>query len=156
MEIKKVRELKKLTQKEAAEITGLSLRTFQNYEYGKSKRDLFKYNNIIRILTEYERISEDKGILKKEEIRDIVSEICNKHDIKYVYLFGSYARGEAKENSDIDFLIDGNIKGLQFVGLYDELCQKLHKKVDLLRIDDIKDNIDFISEILKTGEKIYG
>ena len=39
MEIKKVRELKKLTQKEDAKITDLSLRTFQNYEYGKSKKE---------------------------------------------------------------------------------------------------------------------
>ena len=41
------------------------------------------------------------------EIRDIVAPIARKHGVASLYLFGSYARGEASANSDIDFLMDG-------------------------------------------------
>ena len=54
MSIKDLRISKGLTQKEAAEIVGLSLRTYQNYEYEASTRDRFKIDNII-IHREYYR-----------------------------------------------------------------------------------------------------
>ena len=44
--IKELRIKKGLTQKEAATLVGLSLRTYQNYEYEKSTRDKFKINQI--------------------------------------------------------------------------------------------------------------
>ena len=46
MSIKELRINKGLTQNEAAKLVGLSLRTYQNYEYGASTRDMFKINNI--------------------------------------------------------------------------------------------------------------
>nr|MDE6655868.1 helix-turn-helix domain-containing protein [Anaeroplasmataceae bacterium] len=54
MKIREIRIKKGLTQAQAAQITGLSLRTYQNYEYEVSKRDKFKFQQILRILTEYE------------------------------------------------------------------------------------------------------
>ena len=42
-----------------------------------------------------------------DEIRQIVKNLTVKYDIENVYLFGSYARGEATEKSDIDILIKG-------------------------------------------------
>ena len=48
MNIKELRINKGLTQNEAAKLVGLSLRTYQNYEYGASTRDMFKLNNIIK------------------------------------------------------------------------------------------------------------
>ena len=124
MSIKELRINKGLTQNEAAKLVGLSLRTYQNYEYGASTRDMFKINNIIKILNEYQKYSEDKGI--------------------------------ANEKSDIDILISDEVKGLEFIGLAEELCSKLHKKVDLIRIDDLKNNYEFLNEILATGVKIIG
>ena len=62
MMIKELRIKKGLTQKEAATLVGLSLRTYQNYEYEKSTRDKFKINQIISLLDQYQRISIDKGI----------------------------------------------------------------------------------------------
>ena len=47
MKIKDLRLSKGLTQTQAANMVGLSLRTYQNYEGGFSTRDLFKINNII-------------------------------------------------------------------------------------------------------------
>ncbi|MDE5557480.1 MAG: nucleotidyltransferase domain-containing protein [Ruminococcus sp.] len=42
-----------------------------------------------------------------EEIRQKIKPVAEAHNLKAVWLIGSYARGEATENSDIDFLFDG-------------------------------------------------
>ena len=42
-----------------------------------------------------------------DEIREIVIPIAKKHGVAALYLFGSYARGEATAESDVDFLLDG-------------------------------------------------
>ncbi len=48
-----------------------------------------------------------------KEIKDIVSPIAKKYGVERVYLFGSYARGEATDKSDLDLRIDkGGLKGL--------------------------------------------
>ena len=40
-----------------------------------------------------------------DELRQILTPIAGKYDIQAVYVFGSYARNEATENSDVDVLI---------------------------------------------------
>ena len=47
------------------------------------------------------------------EIRDLITPVAKKHNLKAVYLFGSYARGTATENSDIDLLIDTSGTSIQ-------------------------------------------
>lgn len=53
--------------------------------------------------------------------------------VKRVYLFGSFARGEEKAGSDIDFMVelDGSV-GLEFFCLYDELQEEFKKAVDVI------------------------
>ena len=41
-----------------------------------------------------------------EEIKAIASPIARRYDIAALYLFGSYARGEATPASDLDFRVD--------------------------------------------------
>lgn len=69
-----------------------------------------------------------------KEIKHIIKPILNKYGITEIYLFGSYARGEAKETSDIDIYCDkGNIKTFINQGLLeDELEESLNKKVDII------------------------
>ena len=71
MNIKNLRISKDLTQQEAANLVGLSLRTYQNYEYEKSKRDMLKINYIMTTLTNYSKYSESKGIYTLKEIEDL-------------------------------------------------------------------------------------
>ena len=67
------------------------------------------------------------------EIKKIVAPIAAKYDVDRVFLFGSYARGEAQNTSDIDFLIDkGRLKGLKFAGMLGDLQETFNKNVDLL------------------------
>ncbi len=49
----------------------------------------------------------DAWNMSLEEILNSVVEICIKHDVEHVYLFGSYATGTARPTSDIDIVIKG-------------------------------------------------
>ena len=71
-------------------------------------------------------------------------------------MFGSYSKGYAKDNSDIDLCISTSLTGVAFVGLIEELREALNKRIDLLRTNDLKDNIELVEEIMKSGIKIYG
>ena len=49
-----------------------------------------------------------------DEIREIVAALAARYGADRIYLFGSYARGDANKDSDIDLRIDkGAIRGLQ-------------------------------------------
>lgn len=156
MDIRELREKKGLTQYEAAALLGISSRSYQNYEYGKIDENSFKYKSIVNLLNEYKPYDIDKGIYNKEQIKKIVLDVIKEYDIDFVILFGSYAKGKANEKSDIDLLIGGKVDGLKFVGLHDELSNKLNKKIDLIKINDLNNNIEFLYEIFASGVKIYG
>ena len=67
------------------------------------------------------------------EIKDIVVPIAKKYGLGKVLLFGSYARGEATQNSDIDLRINaGKAKGYFALGGFQyEVSEKLQKPVDV-------------------------
>jgi len=68
-----------------------------------------------------------------KKIKPQIINILKKNNVKKAGIFGSYARGEQKKDSDIDILIEPpkNI-GFGFAGIAIELEKKLKKKVDLL------------------------
>ena len=80
-------------------------------------------------------------VLRIEEIRDAAAELAKSRGVERVYLFGSYARGDAVPESDVDLRIDeGDLGGLfALSGLYLALQERLHKKVDLLTTDSLDD-----------------
>ncbi len=74
-------------------------------------------------------------ILAKEYITKIITDFFKDNPVKKVWLFGSYARGEADEASDVDVLIDieKNKKvGLQYFLWHEQLAEILQKKVDIV------------------------
>lgn len=76
------------------------------------------------------------SILTIKQIKEIVRPIMNKHNIKEAYLFGSYARGEATRNSDVDiYCEEGDVTTLwKLSAFYDELREALGKDVDIVTI----------------------
>ncbi len=73
-------------------------------------------------------VDDVKRVLKENEPE------IRKFGVKEVYLFGSVVRGEAKETSDVDFLVIFGPEGTDFFTLYDLeqfLESKLKTKVDL-------------------------
>ena len=74
-----------------------------------------------------------KTILTLRDIKKRVSDLGSQYGAERIFLFGSYARGEATVDSDIDLRIDcGRIKGWALGGLLMDLEASLNKKVDLL------------------------
>ncbi|MCD8068161.1 MAG: nucleotidyltransferase domain-containing protein [Lachnospiraceae bacterium] len=71
-----------------------------------------------------------------DEIRNRVTPVAQKYQLKAVYLFGSYARNEATENSDVDILVDRQgsvIHGMfEMGGLYNDLKESMGKEIDLV------------------------
>lgn len=155
-ELKELRKEKKMTQQQAADLIGISLRSYKSYENEPTKKGSIKYNYIIEKLAAINPIDEEHGVVDVNYIQQKCSEVFQKYDINYCYLFGSYAKSKAKPTSDVDLLISANVRGLRFYGMVEEIRTALHKKVDVLDINQLKDNLELTQEILKDGIKIYG
>ena len=91
-----------------------------------------------------------------DEIKNIAGEIAKRHGVERMFLFGSYARGDAKPGSDLDFRIDkGRIRGLFALGgLYADLEEAFSVPVDLLTTDSLDEA--FRKEIASEEVQIYG
>lgn len=154
MGIREIRKQNNLTQKQAAELVGIPYRTYLRYEEEESYKKSYKYQKIFDDLIEKLRCDEEHGILKLKVIEYTLIPILNDYGIHYCYLFGSYARGDAKETSDIDLLVDTDITGLQFLTLVEDIRKMLGKKIDLIRLKDLTSDNPICLEILKEGIRI--
>lgn len=154
MSLKEIRKQNHLTQKQAAELVGIPYRTYIRYEENDSYSNTFKYRMVLSELSEKTKIDEEHGILSIDRIKELLIPILVAKGIKYCYLFGSYAKGNPKENSDVDLLIDTDITGLSFYGLIEEIRTVLGKKIDLLRLCDLQSDNPIILEILKEGIRL--
>lgn len=87
-------------------------------------------------LQEMIRVMLTQMIKRNEKISGGFDNICDKYGINYLGLFGSMARGEEKEGSDVDLLV--KFKKENKIGLFglenlrQELENKFGRKVDLV------------------------
>ena len=87
-----------------------------------------------------------------EKLKSSKSRLEKKYPIKSLGLFGSYARNEPAETSDLDLLIEfSKPVGIEFIHLADELEDELHIKVDLVSAKGLR--AARLKEIM--GELIY-
>ena len=138
--IKELRTEKKLTQQQAAEILGISLRSYKSYENDEDKVGTLKYNYILEKLSAINPIDEEHGVLDLEDIKEKCDIVFSEYPVHYCILFGSYAKGKAVGTSDVDLLVSSDVKGLKFYGMVEKLRNVLHKKVDVLSLEQLKDN----------------
>ena len=86
-----------------------------------------------------------------EEIRKRIVPIVRKYHIPAIYLFGSYARGEATAESDLDFLVDTtgtNLTSLLRLGeLYCDLEDAFDKRIDLVTVRAIMQTSNMASDV---------
>ena len=73
-------------------------------------------------------------ILTIDEIRAKIRPICDQYKIEKVWIFGSYARGEAREDSDVDLHVKAadEMRFLELGGLYADLEEALGKEIDMI------------------------
>ena len=88
------------------------------------------------------------------EIQQIVAALAKQYGAQRVYLFGSYARGDMTDASDIDLRIDkGAIRGLAFAGLLGDLEDALGTNVDLISTAGMDDS--FLKEVQRDEVLLY-
>lgn len=90
-----------------------------------------------------------------DEIKSKAVPVAKSYGIGKLSLFGSYARGEATEDSDIDFFIDkGKIRGLmQYFAFVNALEEVFMCHVDVVT-SSIEDKV-FLGSIIKEGIVLY-
>ena len=96
-------------------------------------------------------MSMNKQIFTIENITNLVTPIARKYGVKEIYLFGSYARGEATENSDLDFLVFGGegFKLTLIFAMAEDLLKALQKNVDVFEINELNKDSNFYHTIMK-------
>ena len=94
-------------------------------------------------------------VLELDEIRNAVCDLGRRYGLQRAYLFGSYARGEATPESDVDIRIDkGNLRGLfALSGLRLALVERLEREVDLLTTDSLDAN--FLARIRREEIRLF-
>ncbi|MBO4830948.1 MAG: nucleotidyltransferase domain-containing protein [Oscillospiraceae bacterium] len=155
-ELRKVRTSKRMTQQEAADRIGVSLRSYVSYENDETKSDSAKYRFLLRELENIDPIDEEHGVISRDELKKVCNDILSEYDVVFCYLFGSYAKGTATGTSDVDLLISAGVTGLKYYELVERLREALHKKVDLLDTKQLLKNEELLNEVLKEGIRIYG
>ena len=135
---------------QAKYITKFNKENYKMYQFRVKQSDTSIINRLdsIQNRNKYivELINDNINVLSIKEIKDRIKPILNKFGINNIYLFGSYARGEAKSTSDVDIYCDkGNIKTFIDQGnLEDELKEALNKEVDIVFDSSYMD--DFFKE----------
>ena len=96
-------------------------------------------------------------MLTLNEIKETVAPLVKDYPVRRVILFGSYARGDATEKSDIDLIIDsgGTIGSWEFFGLIGKIVKKMPIDVDVFELDEIKKPSRIFDSITNEGVVIY-
>ena len=157
--IKETRAEYHITQKELSDITDIPLRTIENWESGKRKPSAWVEKMIIENLknrphNEYGIITNEKGYYTINQIRNLLLPLTFEYEIDKFILFGSYSKGIQDEGSDIDLVVDGAIRGLDFFGLLEDVTNLFVKPVDLIHLSQIEKNSHTYQEVMK-GEVLY-
>ena len=154
-ELRTIRKNIGITQEEAAKMVGVSRRTYQTYEENDVDNDTYK--KIVGTLKNIKASKCEDVILSISYIKKCAVEIFTQHpEVRCAYLFGSYARGEADKESDVDILVVlKEAMGLSFFGMGGDLMRALGKRVDLVTHNQLVDDAFFIEQVLVDGIKIY-
>ena len=126
-------------------------RAQSKYDKKNTRSILFKFNltGDADILSKLDNVENKQGyvkdlirkdmrkeskILMSDDIKHLVRPVAKKFKIDKIYIFGSYARGEATEDSDVDLMIEGGEYSSIFgyVDMKDAFKSALGKEVDIV------------------------
>ncbi|MBQ1728395.1 MAG: nucleotidyltransferase domain-containing protein [Treponema sp.] len=92
-----------------------------------------------------------------ETIKNKLKPVFSSYNVASAILFGSYAKGNATEKSDIDLMVDSNLRGLRFFAFIEDIREALdQKEVDVFDVTHIDSGSKVQQEIASTGVRIYG
>jgi predicted nucleotidyltransferase len=97
----------------------------------------------------------DLMVLTIAEIKDRVIPIVQSHGVNSFSIFGSYARNEATDESDLDFIMDdGDVSTLvKYIALVNDLEKEFNCHVDL--VSSCSNNKDFLNKISVDAVVLY-
>lgn len=95
-------------------------------------------------------------MLSQQEIFSAVRILLKKYHAEYALLFGSYARGNANEDSDIDLIVVGGpeFKVTNIFAFGEELRQMTNKDVDAFEIREVNEGTPFYETVMREGVRI--
>ena len=95
-------------------------------------------------------------MIRQEELYCIIKGLLQKYNAQYALLFGSYARNEADEDSDIDIVVFGGeqFKKTNIFAFAEDLRSLTGKEVDAFEICEITKGTTFYQNVLREGVKI--
>ncbi|MCL2054629.1 MAG: nucleotidyltransferase domain-containing protein [Oscillospiraceae bacterium] len=96
-------------------------------------------------------------IYQIDEIKEKLQPVFSSAPVYQAILFGSYAKGEASEKSDVDILIDsrGLLVNINFFGLLEDITSALDKTVDMFEISDIREGSPIAISIQEQGVVLF-
>ncbi|MDO4502786.1 MAG: nucleotidyltransferase domain-containing protein [Coriobacteriia bacterium] len=123
-------------------------------ESGLTGYSVTNRSKLVSSIVEEYLLEWEDGDLTITRISSVISPILKRYGVKRAELYGSYARGEQNEESDVDLLIDeGDALGLKFFRLQNELSEALGKKVDLQSLNGR--NQDFLEKTMVDRVVVY-
>lgn len=133
---------KVMNQKRAQYISDFNKENYKMYQFRIKRSETKLINKLDNVSNRNSYLTNlilediESSILSIKEIKDRIRPIMQKHGIQDVYLFGSYARGEATRDSDVDIYCDkGDVITLWDQSAFeDELTKALGKEVDVVTI----------------------
>ena len=96
-----------------------------------------------------------RSVYTIDQIRNRLNPIFHKNRVRKAILFGSYSKGKATAQSDVDIWVDSGLHGLSFFGLLEDVCQAMECDVDLIDRADIIPDSPIDREISRTGIVLY-
>lgn len=103
-----------------------------------------------------------------DEIKRRIEPVAKEYGVKQVYLFGSYARGEATEESDVDLLVDApDVRGIKTCRLERAFAESVGRNVDLVMMYSFvlrqypsayqtQKRWNFVQNVTRERVKLYG
>lgn len=102
------------------------------------------------------------SVYTTKEIADKVRPIARAYGIDKIYIFGSYARGEATDSSDIDFYVEfSKPLGLRYCSFFSDIEESMGKSIDIITKDGLynpvtlNENRSLIQRIMEERKCIY-
>lgn len=91
-----------------------------------------------------------------DKSRTILEELCRKHGVKKLILFGSRARGDCHDRSDIDIAVEGISTTSEYLDLVDDIDDSdIIYLVDVVDLNSMMLSLSIVEEIEKDGVLLY-
>ena len=90
------------------------------------------------------------------DVQKQITPILKSFGVRRAVLFGSIAKGNATEHSDLDLMVDSGLRGFDFIELGESVRLAVNRSVDIIDVTHIQKGSKIEHEIMQTGVTIYG